>query len=96
MKTEEDLVTKQLLKASYNSRIQNYSVHHQFQDREAKLRPSDRSNESRHYGKMDLDIWKYEGVRDWFNKYSIDKPEEPWSAAKSGYTFARDDSIKRW
>ena len=32
------------------------------------LRPPDQSCDIRTYSKMDLDIWKYEDVRLWFNK----------------------------
>ncbi len=36
------------------------------------LRSSDKCNNLRSYTKMDADIWKYEDVRQWFNKYSTE------------------------
>jgi hypothetical protein len=41
--------------------------HHEFEAIDAKKHPSDRSFDIRMYTKMDLDVWKYHEVRDWFN-----------------------------
>jgi len=40
------------------------------------LRPSDRGYDIRLYTKMDLDIWKYADVRDWFNS-GYKEPDTP-------------------
>mmetsp|Transcript_10110 Transcript_10110/g.15324 ORF Transcript_10110/g.15324 Transcript_10110/m.15324 type:complete len:120 (-) Transcript_10110:144-503(-) len=54
------------------------------------LRPSDRSNDIRTYSKMDLDVWKYEDVREWFNHYAQDVPENYLSPAEQGYMIKKD------
>lgn len=53
------------------------------------LRPSDRSNDIRNYSKMDLDIWKYDDVRNWFNQYATDMPIEHVSPAETGYMIRK-------
>ena len=58
------------------------------------LRPSDRGNDIRQYGKMDADIWKYDTLRDWFNSYATPQPVENWSAIQSGYTIQIDNPPK--
>ena len=42
--------------------------HHQYTHIDEKKDPADRSFDVRIYTKMDLDVWKYHEVRDWFNK----------------------------
>lgn len=40
------------------------------------LRPPDQSNDIRTYSKMDLDIWKHDDVRHWFNKDAVGHPDD--------------------
>lgn len=54
-----------------------------------KLRPSDRSNEIRTYSRMDLDVWKYDDVRNWFNKYSTDIPQQSVIPSETGYMIRK-------
>jgi hypothetical protein len=42
-------------------------THHQRYKRDQSLRPSDRGNDVRLYTKMDLNIWEYPDMREWFN-----------------------------
>lgn len=57
---------------------------------DSKLRPSDRSNEIRTYSRMDLDVWKYDDVRHWFNKYSRDDiPSESVIPSQTGYMIRK-------
>ena len=60
-------------------------------DKDIGLRPSDKQLSIRTYSKMDLDVWKYEDVRKWFN---INAPSESSpmiheSPSTTGYTIAR-------
>ena len=48
-----------------NSRLHQ---HHQYTHIDEKKAPADRSFDVRIYTKMDVDVWKYHEVRDWFNK----------------------------
>jgi hypothetical protein len=54
-----------------------------------RLRPSDRSYEIRTYSRMDLDVWKYNDVRNWFNQYATDMPVEHVSPADTGYMIRK-------
>ena len=56
-----------------------------------KLRPSDRSNDIRIYSRMDLDVWKYDDVREWFNKYSLNNniQEEIVIPSQTGYMIRK-------
>ena len=71
---------------THNKTIQNDSMH----------RPSDREFGIRGYSKMDLDIWKYEGVRDWFNSGASDKNplEFNLKPIDTGYTIRVDESYR--
>ena len=54
------------------------------------LRPSDRDNGIRTYSKMDLDIWKYDDVRKWFNTGASEEPEiQEKSPSETGYMISR-------
>jgi hypothetical protein len=50
-------------------------------------RPADRTYEIRNYSKMDMDVWRYDQMRGWFNNYAT--PEEPYELvpSKTGYTL---------
>ena len=43
------------------------------------LRMSDKSQNIRTLGKMDVDVWKYEAVREWFNPKCQDAPGSKYS-----------------
>ena len=43
-------------------------THEEYYALDLARRPSDRNDDIRIYTKMDLDTWKYEQVREWFNK----------------------------
>lgn len=58
------------------------------------LRPPDQSNDIRTYSKMDLDIWKYEDVRNWFNKDAVGDPDDyayRLTPAQTGYVVRVDE-----
>lgn len=48
-------------------------------------RPSDREYQVRPYSKMDMDVWKYDQLRGWFNVYATDAPKYEMSPAQTGY-----------
>ena len=52
-----------------------HHTHHLITEMDSVLRPPDQSNDIRTYSKMDLDIWKHEDVRHWFNKNAPTDPE---------------------
>jgi flagellar biosynthesis GTPase FlhF len=54
-----------------------------------QLRSSDRTNEIRTYSRMDLDVWKYDDVRHWFNQYATDVPVDYASPAETGYMIRK-------
>ena len=58
------------------------------------LRPSDRGNDIRTYSKMDLDVWQYPQVRDWFNEYGQPVPHEHESPAETGYMIGK--WVREW
>ena len=47
-----------------SSRMQSHMKQY---ETDLKNRPPDRGDDIRQYTKMDLDVWKYHQVRDWFN-----------------------------
>ena len=60
-------------------------------DKDVGVRPADKQLSIRTYSKMDLDIWKYEDVRKWFNQNApLEKPNTLHeSPSSTGYTIAR-------
>jgi hypothetical protein len=55
-----------------------------------KKRPSDRYCDIRTYSKMDLDVWKYHEVRDWFNKDAAPEIPYKFNPSETGYTIKAD------
>ena len=88
--TEQNAHSKALRVA--NARLDQ---HHEFEKIDKRKKPSDRSFDIRMYTKMDLDVWKYHEVRDWFNK---DAPKEDLSyklrPADTGYIVKIDPGYK--
>mmetsp|Transcript_26489 Transcript_26489/g.44779 ORF Transcript_26489/g.44779 Transcript_26489/m.44779 type:complete len:124 (+) Transcript_26489:132-503(+) len=64
-------------------------MHHNATVSDRVLRPPDRGNDIRTYGKMDLDVWQYEQVRDWFNEYGQPVPHPHETPAETGYMIAK-------
>ena len=64
-------------------------MHNNAQSNDRALRPPDRGNDIRTYSKMDLDVWKYDQVRDWFNEYGQPDTTEIETPAESGYMIAK-------
>ena len=75
-----------------NARLEQ---HHEYERIDMQKKPADRSFDIRMYTKMDLDVWKYHEVRDWFNK---DAPKEDLSynltPADTGYMIRIDPGWK--
>ena len=72
-KTGELLAIKESDKSGRLANVR-HRTHHLITEMDSKLRPPDQSNDIRTYSKMDLDIWKYEDVRYWFNKNAPSDP----------------------
>ena len=53
-------------------------------------RPSDRDYEIRNYSKMDMDVWRYDQVRNWFNSYATDQKPDNYIPSEAGYTIRID------
>ena len=56
-------------------------------------RPSDRDYEIRQYTIIDGDVWKYDDLRQWFNKGARDAPKETKTLWETGYTIRVDDAV---
>lgn len=51
-------------------------------------RPPDRYADIRSYSQMDMDCWRYDQLRDWFNSYAPAKEEKyEFNPTQSGYTL---------
>ena len=70
----------------------NDQAHHKTLDLDSKHRISDRAFEIRSYSKMDLAVWQYPQVRDWFNSYAPTGGQEQKSVRyiDTGYTIEVD------
>eukprot|EP01038_Epipyxis_sp_PR26KG_P004832 gene4832-6771_t len=55
---------------------------------DATKRAPDRMNDIRTYSKMDLDIWKHNEVRDWFNKNASESTPYTASPSQTGYMIS--------
>ena len=54
-------------------------------------RPPDRYADIRSYSQMDMDCWRYNQLRDWFNSYAPAREEKfEFNPVKSGYTLKLD------
>lgn len=70
-----------------------HKTHRLTTEMDRTLRAPDQSNDIRTYGKMDLDIWKYEDVRHWFNRYAPTDPNAgayTLTPAQTGYVIKID------
>ena len=69
--------------------------HMDYYNQDVKRRPSDRNNDIRMYTKMDLSIWEYPQVREWFNK---DAPKEEMAytltPSQTGYMVKVDEAYR--
>lgn len=57
---------------------------------DSKKRPPDKANNIRNYGKLDNDIWKFDDIREWFNKYDSGYKEYIPTPAETGYMLKCD------
>lgn len=53
-------------------------------------RPADRDYEIRNYSKMDMDVWRYDQVRNWFNSYATEQEPYRFVPSETGYTLKKD------
>jgi hypothetical protein len=54
-------------------------------------RPPDRYADIRSYSQMDMDCWRYNQLRDWFNSYApANETKVEFNPVKSGYTIKID------
>jgi hypothetical protein len=72
---EKSASLKQLRASQKSVRVANARIasHLKEYDVDQRKRPSDRGNDIRQYTKMDLDVWAYPQVRDWFNSQATDE-----------------------
>lgn len=68
------------------------STHEENYQTDLARRPSDRNDDIRIYTKMDLSLWEYEQVRDWFNKKADPNfdPSYKLTPAATGYMLKKD------
>lgn len=56
-------------------------------------RPPDRYSDIRNYSQMDMDCWRYNQLRDWFNTYALkEEIKYKFSPSKTGYTIKIDNN----
>lgn len=53
-------------------------------------RSSDQYHDIRNYTKMDVDLWKYPQMCDWFNKNATEQPSYNLTPSATGYTVKID------
>ena len=89
-KISSTLKQKREMEKSTRVKTMRDVAHHTTMKVDGTKRPSDRGQDIRAYSKMDLDVWKYHEVRDWFNKGAA--PEQPYTAkpCETGYMLASD------
>ena len=83
----EHFKTKQAKAKAVRVAVARNHTHHGILDIDREKRPSDRDYEIRMYSKMDLDVWKYHEVRDWFNKDANPPPPYQFRPQETGYTI---------
>ena len=68
------------------------STHEEYYALDLARRPPDRGDDIRIYTKMDLSLWEYGQVRDWFNKKADPNfdPAYKLTPAQSGYMIKKD------
>jgi phage-related minor tail protein len=66
-------------------------THRQTLDIDRGKRPSDRDYEIRNYSKMDMDVWRYDQLRNWFNTYSTEQQPYRYVPSQVGYTLRADE-----
>ena len=68
------------------------ATHEEYYALDLARRPSDRADDIRIYTKMDLSLWEFEQVRDWFNKKADPNfdPTYKLTPAQSGYMIKKD------
>lgn len=79
-------------KLSISLRVANSRniTHHESIVLDREKRPCDRGNDIRTYSKMDLDIWNYNQVREWFNKGAAPPDSYRHVPSETGYTIKID------
>ena len=93
---------KQLRASEKSMRVANARLvsHHKAYQIDLKNRPPDRGDDIRAYSKMDLDVWAYPQVREWFNKNSettegdnspLGPPSYKLRPSQTGYTIRVED-----
>lgn len=66
--------------------------HHKTISIDREKRPADRTYEIRNYSKMDMDVWRYDQVRNWFNTYASEQEPYRFAPSETGYTLRADDA----
>lgn len=66
------------------------SSHNKKLDLDRTKRPSDRTFESRNYSNMDMNVWRYDQMREWFNHYAQDVEVRNIPPSETGYTIRID------
>lgn len=66
-------------------------THHTALDVDFSKRPPDRYADIRSYSQMDMDCWRYNQLRDWFNSYAPAQEQKyEFNPVKTGYTLRAD------
>ena len=73
-----------------------FKTHMDYYNADLRRRPPDRSDDIRMYTKMDLDVWAYPQVREFFNKYADPTFDNSYklTPSQSGYMIKISNSEK--
>lgn len=88
-KTNKQLLQEKEDKTAHRLSKSRVIMHNHAISNDRVLRPPDRENGIRTYGKMDLDVWKYDQIRDWFNQYGQPASDKNESPAETGYMILK-------
>lgn len=59
---------------------------------DGRKRPPDRYGDVRSYSRMDMDVWRYDQLREWFNTYApAQDVTYDFKPSQTGYTVKIDD-----
>jgi vacuolar-type H+-ATPase subunit I/STV1 len=89
-KISGQLKQKRTDEKDYRVSTMRHLTHHKTLEIDRGRRPSDRDYEIRNYSKMDMDVWRYDQVRNWFNSYATDPEPYRYVPSEVGYTLKAD------
>lgn len=87
----QELKTKRTQDKSIRVANMRLSTHKTYMNVDLMKRPCDRTQDIRSYSQIDKNLWKYDDLREWFQKYSQDEVQDNFVPYETGYTLKLDD-----